>query len=82
MFDSDVIALILSIICTNDNQIDQIADGVNVLMSVVALANLIDNLTLDTEGKQNDNQKQLKKANASLTQELKNEMGDGTSAPY
>ncbi|GJU17531.1 reverse transcriptase domain-containing protein [Tanacetum coccineum] len=55
-------------ICTNDNQVDQ-----NATESVderVALANLIANLTLDTE----ENKtvlKQLKKANASLTQELK-----------
>ncbi|GJZ69923.1 retrovirus-related pol polyprotein from transposon TNT 1-94 [Tanacetum coccineum] len=41
----------------------------NVLMSVNALANLIANLTLDTE--ENKILKQLKKANASLTQELK-----------
>ncbi|GJY15688.1 integrase, catalytic region, zinc finger, CCHC-type containing protein [Tanacetum coccineum] len=55
-------------ICTNDNQVDQ-----NAAESVderAALANLIANLTLDTE----ENKtilKQLKKANASLTQELK-----------
>ncbi|GKA43428.1 hypothetical protein Tco_0736152 [Tanacetum coccineum] len=55
-------------ICTNDNQVDQ-----NAAKSVderAALANLIANLTLDTE----ENKmvlKQLKKANASLTQELK-----------
>ncbi|GJU76202.1 retrovirus-related pol polyprotein from transposon TNT 1-94 [Tanacetum coccineum] len=55
-------------ICTNDNQVDQ-----NATESVderAALANLIANLTLDNE----ENKtflKQLKKANASLTQELK-----------
>ncbi|GJR05955.1 retrovirus-related pol polyprotein from transposon TNT 1-94 [Tanacetum coccineum] len=54
-------------ICTNDNQVDQ-----NAAESVderVALANLIANVTLNTE----ENKtilKQLKKANASLTQEL------------
>ncbi|GJS99196.1 retrovirus-related pol polyprotein from transposon TNT 1-94 [Tanacetum coccineum] len=54
-------------ICTNDNQVDQ-----NAAESVderAALANLIANLTLDTE----ENKtilKQLKKANASLTQEM------------
>ncbi|GJV23435.1 hypothetical protein Tco_1376130 [Tanacetum coccineum] len=55
-------------ICTNDNQVDQnVAECVD---ERVALANLIANLTLDTE----ENKtilKQLKKANASLTQELK-----------
>ncbi|GKA03518.1 hypothetical protein Tco_0676299 [Tanacetum coccineum] len=55
-------------ICTNDNQVDQNAPGC--VDERVALANLIANLTLDTE----ENKtvlKQLKKANASLTQELK-----------
>ncbi|GKF84306.1 hypothetical protein Tco_0249204, partial [Tanacetum coccineum] len=50
--------------CTNDNQVDQnAAECVN---ERAALANLIANLTLDTE----ENKmilKQLKKANASLT---------------
>ncbi|GJV00347.1 hypothetical protein Tco_1329617 [Tanacetum coccineum] len=54
-------------ICTNDNQVDQnAAECVN---ERAALANLIANLTLDTE----ENKtilKQLKKTNASLTQEL------------
>ncbi|GJS46661.1 hypothetical protein Tco_0596782 [Tanacetum coccineum] len=54
-------------ICTNDNQVDQnVAECVD---ERAALANLIANLTLDTE----ENKtilKQLKKANASLTQEL------------
>ncbi|GJX42334.1 hypothetical protein Tco_0257324 [Tanacetum coccineum] len=52
-------------ICDNDIQTDQ-----NVEDEGVTLANLIENLTLDTE----ENKKilkQLKKANASLTQELK-----------
>ncbi|GJT91933.1 hypothetical protein Tco_1080778 [Tanacetum coccineum] len=51
--------------CDNDIQTDQNADD-----ECVALANLIANLTLDTE----ENKKilkQLKKSNASLTQELK-----------
>ncbi|GJY27160.1 retrovirus-related pol polyprotein from transposon TNT 1-94 [Tanacetum coccineum] len=55
-------------ICTNDNQVDQ-----NATESVderVALANLIANLTLDTE-ENKTTLKKLKKANASLTQELK-----------
>ncbi|GJW14143.1 hypothetical protein Tco_0018276 [Tanacetum coccineum] len=55
-------------ICTNDNQVDQNAP--ECVDERVALANLIANLTLDTE----ENKtvlKQLKKANASLTQELK-----------
>ncbi|GJT28162.1 hypothetical protein Tco_0908437 [Tanacetum coccineum] len=55
-------------ICTNDNQIDQNAS--ECVDERAALANLIANLTLDTE----ENKtilKQLKKANASLTQELK-----------
>ncbi|GJW56696.1 hypothetical protein Tco_0103427 [Tanacetum coccineum] len=55
-------------ICNNDNQVDQnVAECVD---ERDALANLIANLTLDTE----ENKtilKQLKKANASLTQELK-----------
>ncbi|GJR20456.1 retrovirus-related pol polyprotein from transposon TNT 1-94 [Tanacetum coccineum] len=54
-------------ICTNDNQVDQ--NAVECVDERDALANLIANLTLDTE----ENKtilKQLKKANASLTQEL------------
>ncbi|GJY48594.1 retrovirus-related pol polyprotein from transposon TNT 1-94 [Tanacetum coccineum] len=54
-------------ICNNDNQVDQ--NVVECVDERVALANLIANLTLDTE----ENKtilKQLKKANASLTQEL------------
>ncbi|GKB69791.1 putative reverse transcriptase domain-containing protein [Tanacetum coccineum] len=58
-------------ICTNDNQVDQNAiecvDERDALANLIA--NLIANLTLDTE----ENKtilKQLKKANASLTQEL------------
>ncbi|GJU15670.1 retrovirus-related pol polyprotein from transposon TNT 1-94 [Tanacetum coccineum] len=54
-------------ICTNDNQVDQ--NAAECVDERVALANLIANLTLDTE----ENKtilKQLKKANASLTQEL------------
>ncbi|GJR30758.1 hypothetical protein Tco_1106990 [Tanacetum coccineum] len=53
--------------CNNDNQVDQSATECD--DERVALANLIANLTLDTE----ENKtilKQLKKANASLTQEL------------
>ncbi|GJW94819.1 retrovirus-related pol polyprotein from transposon TNT 1-94 [Tanacetum coccineum] len=55
-------------ICTNDNQVDQ--NAAECVDERAALANLIANLTLDTE----ENKtvlKQLKKANASLTQELK-----------
>ncbi|GJY07167.1 integrase, catalytic region, zinc finger, CCHC-type containing protein, partial [Tanacetum coccineum] len=54
-------------ICTNDNQVDQ--NAAQYVDERAALANLIANLTLDTE----ENKtilKQLKKANASLTQEL------------
>ncbi|GKC91093.1 gag-pol polyprotein [Tanacetum coccineum] len=54
-------------ICNNDNQVDQ--NTAECVDERVALANLIANLTLDTE----ENKtilKQLKKANASLTQEL------------
>ncbi|GJT69937.1 RNA-directed DNA polymerase, eukaryota [Tanacetum coccineum] len=54
-------------ICNNDNQVDQ--NAAECVDERVALANLIANLTLDTE----ENKtilKQLKKANASLTQEL------------
>ncbi|GJS86932.1 hypothetical protein Tco_0769568 [Tanacetum coccineum] len=55
-------------ICTNDNQVDQnVAECVD---ERAALANLIANLTLDTEENKMIS-KQLKKANASLTQELK-----------
>ncbi|GJR26009.1 hypothetical protein Tco_1102241, partial [Tanacetum coccineum] len=56
-------------ICNNDNQVDQNAAEC-AADERAALANLIANLTLDTE----ENKtilKQLKKANASLTQELK-----------
>ncbi|GKA14570.1 hypothetical protein Tco_0694216 [Tanacetum coccineum] len=55
-------------ICNNDNQVDQ--NAAECVDERAALANLIANLTLDTE----ENKtilKQLKKANASLTQELK-----------
>ncbi|GKE01258.1 hypothetical protein Tco_1389241, partial [Tanacetum coccineum] len=55
-------------ICTNDNQVDQ--NAAEYVDERAALANLIANLTLDTE----ENKtilKQLKKANASLTQEPK-----------
>ncbi|GKF14170.1 hypothetical protein Tco_0055632, partial [Tanacetum coccineum] len=54
-------------ICTNDNQVDQ--NAAECADERAALANLIAKLTLDTE----ENKmilKQLKKANASLTQEL------------
>ncbi|GJU96429.1 putative reverse transcriptase domain-containing protein [Tanacetum coccineum] len=54
-------------ICTNDNQVDQ--NAAECVDERAALANLIANLTLDTE----ENKtilKQLKKANASLTQEM------------
>ncbi|GJV82906.1 retrovirus-related pol polyprotein from transposon TNT 1-94 [Tanacetum coccineum] len=54
-------------ICINDNQVDQ--NNAECVDERVALANLIANLTLDTE----ENKtilKQLKKAKASLTQEL------------
>ncbi|GKB05183.1 hypothetical protein Tco_0833378 [Tanacetum coccineum] len=54
-------------ICNNDNQVDQ--NAAECVDERVVLANLIVNLTLDTE----ENKtilKQLKKANASLTQEL------------
>ncbi|GKB71976.1 hypothetical protein Tco_0933388 [Tanacetum coccineum] len=54
--------------CNNDNQVD--LNDVECNDERAALANLIANLTLDTE--QNKNiLKQLNKANASLTQELK-----------
>ncbi|GJW70799.1 hypothetical protein Tco_0127716 [Tanacetum coccineum] len=65
--DSNVISD-SSNICTNDNQVDQ--NAAECVDERAALANLIANLTLDTE----ENKtilKQLKKANASLTQELK-----------
>ncbi|GJU27570.1 retrovirus-related pol polyprotein from transposon TNT 1-94 [Tanacetum coccineum] len=65
--DSDVIPD-SSNICTNDNQVDQ--NAAECVDERAALANLIANLTLDME----ENKtilKQLKKANASLTQELK-----------
>ncbi|GKB85958.1 hypothetical protein Tco_0958230 [Tanacetum coccineum] len=54
-------------ICNNDNHVDQ--NATECVDERAALANLIVNLTLDTE----ENKtilKQLKKANASLTQEL------------
>ncbi|GJU29073.1 integrase, catalytic region, zinc finger, CCHC-type containing protein [Tanacetum coccineum] len=54
-------------ICNNDNQVDQ--NAAECVDERAALANLIANLTLDTE----ENKtilKQLKKANASLTQEI------------
>ncbi|GJS08128.1 hypothetical protein Tco_0364924 [Tanacetum coccineum] len=65
--DSNVISN-SSNMCNNDNQVDQNATECD--DERVALANLIANLTLDTE----ENKKilkQLKKANTSLTQELK-----------
>ncbi|GJS71351.1 hypothetical protein Tco_0704192 [Tanacetum coccineum] len=55
-------------ICTNDNQVDQ--NAAECVDERAVLANLIANLTLDTK----ENKmvlKQLKKVNASLTQELK-----------
>ncbi|GJR80696.1 retrovirus-related pol polyprotein from transposon TNT 1-94 [Tanacetum coccineum] len=55
-------------ICTNDNQVDQ--NATECVDERAALANLIANLTLDMEENKTV-QKQLKKANASLTQELK-----------
>ncbi|GJW78351.1 hypothetical protein Tco_0140033 [Tanacetum coccineum] len=65
--DSNVI-LDSSNMCNNDNQVDQNDAEYN--DERVALANLIAKLTLDTE--QNKKiLKQLKKANTSLTQELK-----------
>ncbi|GJW69794.1 gag-pol polyprotein [Tanacetum coccineum] len=63
-------------ICTNDNQVDQ--NATECVDERAALANLIANLTLDTE----ENKtilKQLKKANASLTQELEECNLDETS---
>ncbi|GJV24577.1 hypothetical protein Tco_1377272 [Tanacetum coccineum] len=54
--------------CDNDNQADQIAEACD--DERVALANLISNLKLDIDENKKI-QKQLKKANASLTQELK-----------
>ncbi|GJZ17915.1 integrase, catalytic region, zinc finger, CCHC-type containing protein [Tanacetum coccineum] len=65
--DSDVIPD-SSNICTNDNQVDQ--NAAECVDERAALANLIANLTLDMEENKTV-QKQLKKANASLTQELK-----------
>ncbi|GKC92825.1 hypothetical protein Tco_1158267, partial [Tanacetum coccineum] len=75
-------------ICNNDNQVDQ--NAAECVDERAALANLIANLTLDTE----ENKtilKQLKKANASLTQELKEcrtnldetgrALGEATSRP-
>ncbi|GJV06743.1 hypothetical protein Tco_1344399, partial [Tanacetum coccineum] len=55
-------------ICNNDNQVDQ--NAAECVDERAALANLIANLTLDTE-ENKTNLKQLKKANVSLTQELK-----------
>ncbi|GKG34846.1 hypothetical protein Tco_0437542, partial [Tanacetum coccineum] len=66
--DDSNVTLDSSNICTNDNQVDQNAAEC-AADERAALANLIANLTLDTE----ENKiilKQLKKANASLTQEL------------
>nr|GEV00735.1 hypothetical protein [Tanacetum cinerariifolium] len=54
--------------CDNDLQTDQNAEQYD--DECVALANLIENLTLDNE-ENKKNLKQLKKANTSLTQELK-----------
>ncbi|GJU58303.1 hypothetical protein Tco_1236069 [Tanacetum coccineum] len=65
--DDSNVTLDSSNICTNDNQVDQ--NAAECVDERAALANLIANLTLDTE----ENKtilKQLKKANASLTQEL------------
>ncbi|GJX25456.1 hypothetical protein Tco_0231752 [Tanacetum coccineum] len=64
-------------ICTNDNQVDQ--NAAECVDERAALANLIANLTLDTE----ENKtilKQLKKANASLTQEWFNQSGGWESS--
>ncbi|GKB43700.1 hypothetical protein Tco_0888642 [Tanacetum coccineum] len=55
-------------ICNNDNQVDQ--NAAECVDERAALANLIENLTLDTE-KNKMILKYLKKANVSLTQELK-----------
>ncbi|GKD96307.1 hypothetical protein Tco_1380204 [Tanacetum coccineum] len=75
----------LSNICNNDNQVDQNATECD--DEHAALANLIANLTLDTK----ENKmilKQLKKANTSLTQELKecrtnlDETGEGSGGGY
>ncbi|GJX83904.1 hypothetical protein Tco_0333385 [Tanacetum coccineum] len=66
--DDSNVTLDSSNICKNDNQVDQ--NDAECVDERAALANLIANLTLDTE----ENKtilKQLKKANASLTQELK-----------
>ncbi|GKA41584.1 retrovirus-related pol polyprotein from transposon TNT 1-94 [Tanacetum coccineum] len=65
--DSDVTPD-LSNMCKNDNQVDQ--NATECADERAVLANLIANLTLDTEENKNI-LKQLKKANASLTQELK-----------
>ncbi|GJR42728.1 integrase, catalytic region, zinc finger, CCHC-type containing protein [Tanacetum coccineum] len=54
-------------ICNNDNQVDQ--NAAECVDECAALANLIANLTLDTE-ENKMTLKLLKKANASLTQEL------------
>ncbi|GJU46434.1 hypothetical protein Tco_1203700 [Tanacetum coccineum] len=65
--DDGNVTLDSSNICNNDNQVDQ--NDAECADKRVALANLIANLTLDTE-KNKKILKQLKKANALLTQEL------------
>ncbi|GKF45007.1 hypothetical protein Tco_0131559 [Tanacetum coccineum] len=66
--DDNNVILDSSNMCNNDNQVDH--NDVEFLDERAMLANLIASLTLDTE--QNKKiLKQLKKANASLTQELK-----------
>ncbi|GKA57507.1 hypothetical protein Tco_0756695 [Tanacetum coccineum] len=66
--DDNNVILDSSNMCNNDNQVDH--NDVEFLDERAMLANLIANLTLDTE--QNKKiLKQLKKANASLTHELK-----------
>ncbi|GJW40486.1 hypothetical protein Tco_0066331 [Tanacetum coccineum] len=57
----------LSNICNNDNQVDQ--NAVECVDERAALANLIANLKLDVDENKKI-QKQLKKSNATLTQEL------------
>nr|GEU43403.1 uncharacterized mitochondrial protein AtMg00810-like [Tanacetum cinerariifolium] len=66
-FDSNT-TLDLSYMCDNDNQVDQNAEAC--YDERVALANLIANLKLNID-KNKKIQNQLKKANATLTQELK-----------
>nr|GEV41118.1 hypothetical protein [Tanacetum cinerariifolium] len=66
--DDSNVTLYSSNMCNNDNQVDQ--NAIECADERAMLANLIVNLTLDTE----ENKKilkQLKKANTSLTQELK-----------